>query len=575
MRRKTILRDEKIRGFLEESDDSSETDDFSDNENEDSESNFTEEGSEVEDEVEVTDNEDANVSNRENILPIEYIAKDGAKWKSVPENVRKTPRHNIISSSLHKVLLPHGKSIDNPIDAFHLFFDENIIKLIVKYTNIEARRLLQDKWKMVDEIEIRAYIGLLMTMGLNKQNNIDITEYWNPLFGNPIFVYTMGKNRFLSIERFLRFDDKNSRPLRKSKDKLAPIRELWEEINHKLQKYYLPGENLTIDEQLIPFRGRVSFKQYLPSKPDKYGIKMWWICDSKTSFPLCGIPYLGKDGSKRTENLAYTVVNKLCEPYFRTKRNITFDNYFTSFEVAKSLYENGLTMVGTIKKNKRCVPQDFLPSRNRNAESNIFGFLKNYTLVSYVPKKNRAVIFLSTMHHTKEVDISNKNKSEVNLYYNATKGGVDTLDQMAQEYTVRRKTNRWSVAFFQNIVDIVGVASLIIWKNKNPLWNLKKKNSKRKLFLREVAQSLVQTHAQRRGKKGLTKSHIEVIQKINNSSMNFHLSNFIEEPIPKRKRCHICPSRISRNSKQTCCKCLLNVCCEHSKKEIICTTCKN
>lgn len=36
-------------------------------------------------------------------------------------------------------------------------------------------------------------------------------------------------------------------------------------------KFYLPGENLTINEQLVPFRGRVGFKQYLPGKPDKYG----------------------------------------------------------------------------------------------------------------------------------------------------------------------------------------------------------------------------------------------------------------------------------------------------------------
>lgn len=43
------------------------------------------------------------------------------------------------------------------------------------------------------------------------------------------------------------------------------------------------------------------------------------------------------------------------------------------------------------------------------------------TLVSYVPRKNRAVIFLSAMHHCNELDV---------VYYNATKGNVYTLDQM-------------------------------------------------------------------------------------------------------------------------------------------------
>ena len=38
-------------------------------------------------------------------------------------------------------------------------------------------------------------------------------------------------------------------------------------------------DNLTIDEQLEPFTGKVSFRQYMPSKPDKYGMKIWWVTD--------------------------------------------------------------------------------------------------------------------------------------------------------------------------------------------------------------------------------------------------------------------------------------------------------
>lgn len=250
-------------------------------------------------------------------------------------------------------------------------------------------------------------------------------------------------------------------------------------------------------------------------------------------YPLSGIPYLGKDGPNRTENLAYSVVIKLSEPYYRTNRNITFDNYFTSLEVAKSLFQNGLTIVGTIKKNQRCIPQNFQPNKTRNIETNIFGFFKNMTLVSYVPRKNRAVIFLSTMHHTHQVDMANKNKSDVNLYYNETKGGVDTIDQMVHEYTVQRKTNRWPMAFFQNIIDVVGVASLILWKNLHPTWNKRKTNSKRKLFLRDIATQLVTPHIQRRGQKGLTKYHIEAVKNVAGSSQQVSVQKKDESVVKK------------------------------------------
>lgn len=58
------------------------------------------------------------------------------------------------------------------------------------------------------------------------------------------------------------------------------------EINSTLCSSYVPGCNLTIDEQLKAFRGRSRFRQYMPSKPAKYGIKFWWITDSATSYPL-------------------------------------------------------------------------------------------------------------------------------------------------------------------------------------------------------------------------------------------------------------------------------------------------
>lgn len=51
------------------------------------------------------------------------------------------------------------------------------------------------------------------------------------------------------------------------------------------------------------------------------------ICYSETSYTLVGIPYLGQAGQNRIINLALRFVIELCEPYFRTDKNITFNNY--------------------------------------------------------------------------------------------------------------------------------------------------------------------------------------------------------------------------------------------------------
>lgn len=190
-------------------------------------------------------------------------------------------------------------------------------------------------------------------------------------------------------------------------------------------------------------------------------------------------------------NIAQTVVETLCESYVGTNRNITTDNYFTSYSLAKSLLSKGLNLVGTLKKNKTCVPVDFLPNRSKAEGSTMFGFQEDITLASHVPKVGKAVLFLSTVHHNNSIIYEENKKpiSTINKHYNATKSGVDTMDQMVHEYMTKRKTNRWPFAFFMNLLHVSNIAAYTLWCKVNPLWNAKKGN-KRNLFLRELGEHI-------------------------------------------------------------------------------------
>ena len=65
--------------------------------------------------------------------------------------------------------------------------------------------------------------------------------------------------------------------------------------------------------------------------PAKYGIKIWWNCDSDACYPLNGQVYLGKaaDG-KREMHQGARVVKDLVQLWYDTGRNVTTDNFFTS-----------------------------------------------------------------------------------------------------------------------------------------------------------------------------------------------------------------------------------------------------
>ena len=110
----------------------------------------------------------------------------------------------------------------------------------------------------------------------------------------------MSRTKFTTILKYLRFENRATHAERQATNKLAPFRDFWIMFQAKLSKFYIPGTDLCVDEQLVPFRGRVGFWQYIPSKPAKYGMKIWWCCDADTSYPLKDDVYLGrKPGEER------------------------------------------------------------------------------------------------------------------------------------------------------------------------------------------------------------------------------------------------------------------------------------
>ena len=165
-------------------------------------------------------------------------------------------------------------------------------------------------------------------------------------------------------------------------------------MNKLFLLFYTPHECLTVDKQLVPFRGRCPFKEYLPSKSDKYEMKLFWICDSRTFYPLKAEPYFGKQGNAPQRGLAQDIGLDLRTPSNNSGRNITTDNYFTDLLPVVNLLANGLILVGTVRKNKTFAPANFLPSSRREVYSSTFGFQRNLTLTSYLPKKNEAVFIL-------------------------------------------------------------------------------------------------------------------------------------------------------------------------------------
>lgn len=507
-----------------------------------------------------------------------FIGKDGVtKWRKEhpPKNVR-TRAHNIIS----QLPGPKGaaREAKSEIQALDLFISNDVLSIITTSTNIYIevvrQKFARDRdARLTNMIEIRAFIGLLYLIGSLRSSRKNLHQLWDNSKGNGLesCYLTMSEQRFRFLLRCIRFDDVRDRHVRKEVDKFSPIRELFGEMVLSFQNCYSASEFLTVDEQLIAFRGRCSFRQYIPNKPSKYGIKTFALVDAKTAYTLKLETYLGTQppGPYKQSNAAQDIVMRMVEPVQNTNRNITGDNWFSSIPLVSDLLtERKLTYVGTLRKNKKEIPKEFLPNKNRPEGSSLFGFRENATLVSYCPKKQKAVLVISSMHHDAEIDpeTGEKRKPAIITFYNHTKIGVDLVDQLCQKNNVARNTRRWPMVVFYNLLNVAAINAFCIYKaNQVDARNKLKRTD----FLKNIAWEMVKPQIQQRSRTPQLPRELSRRALLLLGETPPVLEQ--EDRHSARGRCFYCGRARDKTTRKWCASCNKWACNEHLKE--ICVSC--
>ena len=199
----------------------------------------------------------------------------------------------------------------------------------------------------------------------------------------------------------------------------------------------------------------------------------------------------------------------LAKDYYKTGRNITCDNFFTSLDLGRKLLKEKLTIVGTIRKNRTELPPSLATHKCRLPLTNKYGFQHDAMIVSYCPKKGYVVPLSNTMHNERGGENPINGKSEVIVFYNSTIGGVDTAHQMHRGYSVKRKTRNWSMVIFYNMVDVSALNANILYLslNQNSRPKRKKKNVRRSIVI-DLAMSLIKVSPE-------SGSNLHVVRSVN------------------------------------------------------------
>ncbi|KAJ8968429.1 hypothetical protein NQ314_002305 [Rhamnusium bicolor] len=139
-----------------------------------------------------------------------------------------------------------------------------------------------------------------------------------------------------------------------------------------------------------------------------------------------------------------------------------------------------LTVIGTIRKNKRKLPVEFSKPVSRPEKSSMFGFRNECTLISTSQKKAK-------------MRSAETRKPEMVTEYNKTKGVVDVVDKLVSSYDCAKNTRRWPMVIFYTMLNVAGINAQVFFTNNNPETKILRRN-----FLRELADNLIRPYLQRR-----------------------------------------------------------------------------
>ena len=137
----------------------------------------------------------------------------------------------------------------------------------------------------------------------------------------------------LELGTYLHLVDPNNKD---PSDLLAKVKLLVDRLKVKFSDAYIPEKN-NLDEGLVKFN-RLSFKQYMPMKPNKFGIEQWLLADVNTYFILQFQINLGKNRNRepfQQKLISFYVIWSLGEPYLDSRQHLFFDNFFSSVDLMK------------------------------------------------------------------------------------------------------------------------------------------------------------------------------------------------------------------------------------------------
>ena len=294
------------------------------------------------------------------------------------------------------------------------------------------------------------------------------------IIATPVFNQTMQCDRFELILKFLHYC--NNEELTEN-DRLFKLRRISEMLISRFQAVYTLERNVSIGESMVLWRGRLRFRQFIPGKRHKYGVKLYLLCEP-SGYVYNLLVYCGKMDPISGLGHAETVVMKLMDNILDRGHMLYTDNFYTSVPLAQQLLNRQTYLCGTLRKNRKHLPEAVVSAKLKKGD---VVARRSKEIVVSKWKDKRDVLMLSTMHAGKIVEGRKRNrhgelirKPDCILDYNDHMCGVDRLDQLLSYYSPLRKTLKWYRKVVLQMLDMAMSNAFVLYRkcggNRRQVW---------------------------------------------------------------------------------------------------------
>jgi Transposase IS4 len=305
--------------------------------------------------------------------------------------------------------------------------------------------------------------------------------------------------RWINIKRFFKVSDPAQDDANKH-DKLFKVKELFEYFISACRSNYWPNCEVALDEAVKKFKGRCSFKQYIKNKPVKWGIKIFCVCCSQTSYLWNAQFYVGKTqelAEQENQSKTQKTVLDLMRPLNGKNHRVYMDNYYTSIPLFQKLQDMSVYSTGTVRSNRKGLDKRVTMTKaqetqlKKNPGSTRYSSCGNLVYASWFDK--RPVHMLSNCHPPVGDDVvqhwfparrgemaqtaSGKILKEISIcpivkWYRKWMGAVDRFDQFRAYIRLEMRTGKFWHVMFWFIVESALTNAFILYKVSREFSNL-------------------------------------------------------------------------------------------------------